>query len=232
MEEGYLRGQTRESVIQSIYQERTASIMIAITFVVCFSVFGVINLVGGTILTLMSINSKSSPKAMMILQKLARDSNVTLEYAIDPMQVIGIIILLAGVFLVVIGFSLGYIACRSVGQHRRRQARRMMSHSGQQMDSFVRSGRRTSTSFCSSSFSSSRSRSNDKKPLEKMVSPILENNGEKEVIEFELQSVDIIKDDVSEYSMKKSPTLSAKTAQDAINQNIDASTSNVIEVST
>ncbi|GIZ04790.1 uncharacterized protein CEXT_630091 [Caerostris extrusa] len=108
---------------------------------------------------------------MMILQKLARDSNVTLEYAIDPMQAIGIIILLAGVFLVVIGFSLGYIACRSVGQHRRRQARRMMS---QQTDSFVRSGRRTSTSFCSSSFSSSCSRSNDKKPLEKMVSPILE----------------------------------------------------------
>ncbi|CAL1284563.1 unnamed protein product [Larinioides sclopetarius] len=221
MGDWYLRGQVRDPIInQQIFEERTSSIMIAVTFVACFSVFGIINLIGGTVLTLMShTRSEAETRAIMVVHKLANDSEVTLEYTIDPLKVIGITILLTGIFLVVIGVTLGIVAFRSVGKQRRRQERRLTSCSGQTIDSFVRSSRH---SVCSTSFTTSRSRSNEKKPLEKTVSPIMEAKGEDENLSGERRSDGICKDDDSSTCFKdSSPSVSSHTIQNSPKEDRD-----------
>ncbi|GBM07268.1 hypothetical protein AVEN_243037-1 [Araneus ventricosus] len=221
MGDWYLRGQVRDPILnQQIFEERTSSIMIAVTFVACFSLFGIINLIGGTVLTFMShTRSEAETRAMMVIHKLANDSEVTLEYTIDPLKVIGITILLTGTFLVVIGVTLGVVAFRSVGKQRRRQERRLTSCSGQTMDSFV--NRSSRHSVCSTSFTTSRSRSNEKKPLEKTVSPIMESKGEDENQSGERRSDGICNDGSSSCMKDSSPSVSSHTIQNSPKEDRD-----------
>ncbi|GFY38263.1 uncharacterized protein TNIN_256941 [Trichonephila inaurata madagascariensis] len=216
MDERYLRRCPRNPVNNQPLRRRTENIMIAVPFVLCFSTFGIINLVGGTILTIMSCRPKASPKAMMILQKLAQDNNVKLESTIDPLQIVGIIILLTGSFLVIIGIVLGIIACRSVDEQRRKHDLRL---SGQPMSSFGTRSRRTS-SFCSTSFTSNRSRYNGKKALEKTVSPILELNGEDENMECDRLAVEVHQEGESNtYTKDMSTSVSLQTVQVSFDTN-------------
>ncbi|GFT86591.1 uncharacterized protein TNCV_1043291 [Trichonephila clavipes] len=219
MDERYLRRCPRNPVNNQPFHRRTENIMIAVPFILCFSTFGIINLVGGTILTIMSCRPKASPKAMMILQKLAQDTNVKLESTIDPLQIVGIIILLTGSFLVIIGVVLGTIACRSVDEQRRKHDLRLTSFSGQPMSSFGTRSRRTS-SFCSTSFTSNRSKYNGKRALEKTVSPILELNGEDENMECDRLAVEVHQEGEFNTCIKDmSTSLSLQTVQVSFDTN-------------
>ncbi|KAF8794047.1 uncharacterized protein LOC129960932 [Argiope bruennichi] len=222
MGDWYSRGQVRDSIVnQQIFEERTSSIMIAITFVACFSVFGIINLIGGSVLTFMAHNrSEAEMEAMKLYHDVANDSSVKLNYAIDPMKIIGITILVAGTFLIVMGVSLGIIAYRSVGKHRRRQERRLTSCSGQTTDSFI--NRSSRHSVCSTSFTGSQSRSNEKKGVEKTVSPIIESNGEEETVSSERRSEEIDRDDGSStFINDNSPSKSSLTVPNSPKEDKD-----------
>ncbi|GFU30138.1 uncharacterized protein NPIL_353491 [Nephila pilipes] len=213
MDKRYLHRCPRNSVNNQPFYKRTENIMIAVPFIMCFSTFGIINLVGGTILTIMSCRPKASPQAMMLLQKLAQDTNVELESTIDPLQVVGIIILLTGSFLVIIGIVLGTIACRSVDEQRSKQDIRLTSFSGQPLSSFGTRSRRTS-SFCSTSFTSNRSRYNGKRALEKTVSTIPELNGEDENMECDRLAVEVHQEGESNTCIRDASTsLSLQTVQ-------------------
>ncbi|XP_042904149.1 uncharacterized protein [Parasteatoda tepidariorum] len=166
---------------------KTTGILIAVPFVVCFTIFGTFNLVGGTVLTIMACSSQLTPKAKAMIQRLVRRANIKLQPQINPMQVVGIILLLTGSLLVIIGLALGVIACRSVDEHERRRNERLgLSHSGIPLFSLAERSSRQALSLCSTSMGSNRSR-NGKRSLvsEKTVSPILEVTSEEENMDQE-----------------------------------------------
>ncbi|XP_035223519.1 uncharacterized protein LOC118196210 [Stegodyphus dumicola] len=164
-----------------LFHGRSAGFFIAIPFIFCFSLFGIFNLVGGTVLTIMACKPKFPPKTVAFIQKMIQSSNVKFESQLDPMQVVGIILLLTGSLLVLVGIALGFVACRSVNEQQRRRTGN--SFSGIPMSSMAeRSSRRTS-SFGLGSFASIRYSKGDRKKslhTENIVSPILEVNSEEE----------------------------------------------------
>lgn len=183
MEERCPRSFTRHPAsCQLLFQGRAAGIIMAIPFVFCFTLFGIFNLVGGTVLTIMACKPKISKKGLELLRKMIGNADFEFEQQLDPMQVVGIILLLTGSLLVVIGISLGVVACRSVNEDkRRRKGIEEASLSGIPMSTIVeRSSRRTS----SSSFSpyASHRRGDRKKSFasENIASPILEVDSEEE----------------------------------------------------
>ncbi|KAG8190616.1 hypothetical protein JTE90_017880 [Oedothorax gibbosus] len=171
---------------------RTAGFLIAVPFVVCFSLFGVLNLVGGTALTVMSCRSERETKALASLHKIVR--NFRIDEHIDPMRVVGIMLLVTGSLLVVIGLALGVTACRSVGEHERKRRRRQLQTSSTLPLYSLVDRRRTSASL--TSFGPPpppvNARCGKKRSLEKTVSPILEEpSGEYESLECERLAVEI-----------------------------------------
>lgn len=181
MEELCPRGYVRHTPsCQILVQGRAAGILMAIPFVLCFTLFGVFNLVGGTVLTIMACKPKFSKKGLELLQRLIRNTDIKLQQQLDPMQLVGIILLLTGSLLVVIGISLGIIACRSVNEDkRRRRGIEEASMSGYPLSTMTeRSSRRTSS--ISASMPSRRSDRKISLPSENIASPILEVDSEEE----------------------------------------------------
>lgn len=171
---------------QMLFHGRAAGIIIAIPFVFCFTLFGVFNLVGGTVLTMMSIKPKVSKKGLELLQKLLKDSEFQFEQQLDPMQLVGIILLFTGCLLVIIGLSLGIVACRSVSEDkRRRKGIEEASMSGLPLSTMTeRSSRRTSSTLTPYTPSHRNGRKKSF-PSENIASPILEEDSENDEQEWE-----------------------------------------------
>ena len=181
---------------QMLFHGRAAGIIIAIPFVFCFTLFGVFNLVGGTVLTIMSCRPKISKRGLELLQKLLKNNEFKFEQQLDPMQLVGIILLLTGCLLVVIGLSLGIVACRSVSEDkRRRKGIEEASMSGLPMSTMTeRSSRRASSTFMPYTPSHRCSRKKSF-PSENIASPILEEDSENDEPEWENGKVNKVIDE-------------------------------------
>ncbi|XP_054707582.1 uncharacterized protein LOC129217326 [Uloborus diversus] len=187
MEDRYFKGYLRDPArCQLLLQGRFAGFVMAVPFVLCFSLFGIFNLVGGTVLTIMSCKPKISPKGMIFLQKLFQNTKLDFQNQLDPMQVVGIILLLTGSLLVVVGVTLGIVACKSVDERHRRRCKSTMSSSGFPFSSTTERSSRRASSITSSAFPNIRAIKGDRKRSHtETISPIMEVNSEEENVDNE-----------------------------------------------
>ena len=86
--------------------------IMALPFVICFSLFGICNLVAGTIVTVLACR----PRFTIYLDDefLQEYPNQSINNLLDPLKIVGPILLITGATLIIIGIMLGVIACRSV----------------------------------------------------------------------------------------------------------------------
>ncbi|XP_022245823.1 uncharacterized protein LOC111086604 [Limulus polyphemus] len=95
-------------------ERMTGSIVIASAFVICFTLFGVFNLIGGSVLVSVAC------KQQVVLERTLfhdfpslRQQNQKYGKFWNPLMVVGPTLLITGMMLVIVGFLLGIVACRS-----------------------------------------------------------------------------------------------------------------------
>ncbi|XP_076314796.1 uncharacterized protein LOC143227186 [Tachypleus tridentatus] len=99
---------------KSSNERMTSGIVIASAFVISFTLFGVFNLIGGSVLVSVAC------KQQIILDKTLfhdfpslRQLNQKYGKFWNPLMVVGPTLLITGMMLVIVGFLLGIVACRS-----------------------------------------------------------------------------------------------------------------------
>ncbi|XP_023211331.1 uncharacterized protein LOC111614180 [Centruroides sculpturatus] len=93
---------------------RIAGLVMAGPFVLCFALFGIFNLIAGTILTVMA----SKPRYHNYFRHpLTNDEYQKVKNILDPLKIVGPILLITGTMLVLVGLILGVVACKSVNTH-------------------------------------------------------------------------------------------------------------------
>ncbi|XP_022241401.1 uncharacterized protein LOC111085730 [Limulus polyphemus] len=90
-----------------------AGLVMAGPFVTCFALFGIMNLVAGTFLTIMACKPQTSHPDSTYSEEFLRTFSKKLENILDPFKIVGPILLITGFLLVNIGIVLGIIACKS-----------------------------------------------------------------------------------------------------------------------
>ncbi|XP_022238367.1 uncharacterized protein LOC111085184 [Limulus polyphemus] len=88
-------------------------LLMAGPFIICFVLFGTMNLIAGTFLTLMAYKSRLPMVSSTYSEDFLKSYSEKMEHLFDPLKIVGPILLVTGFMLLVIGLLLGTIACKS-----------------------------------------------------------------------------------------------------------------------